>query len=112
MYIPAIYRFLAPALSLLPSKPAPENALDDVAPAHLQHDDQSATLWDPCPKMTIRCVKDGVWPQGILGNIGQKEFCREGWRCNQCDIEANTDECNLKFEECNDLCQAFAPLPF
>lgn len=38
-----------------------------------------------CPSMKVRCVKDGKWPAGIVGDIGQKEFCQVGWRCNQCE---------------------------
>ncbi|CED83328.1 hypothetical protein [Phaffia rhodozyma] len=66
-----------------------------------------------CPSMTIRCVKDGKWPSGIVGDIGKKEFCFSGFRCNQCEEQANTDECNLTFPiECEEACQAFAPIPF
>ncbi|KAG8785529.1 hypothetical protein FRC12_017457 [Ceratobasidium sp. 428] len=74
--------------------------------------DLTSETLDFCPKMTVRCVKGGDWPRGIVGDIGKKEFCWEGFRCNQCNIDANTDECNVKFPECEDACDPFAPIPF
>ncbi|ELU43009.1 hypothetical protein AG1IA_02962 [Rhizoctonia solani AG-1 IA] len=87
MYIPAVYKLLAPALSIFAPKPVLDNTVGEaMVSAGVQHRHvQSSALWDPCPKMLISCAKDGVWPQGILGNIGMKDFCREGWRCNQCE---------------------------
>ena len=72
------------------------------------------TLLDVCPKFTVRCVKDGDWahPVGELekkraphlphplmhsrrawrsGLIYAVAFCREGIRCNQCDIKRNSE---------------------
>ena len=62
-----------------------------------------------CPNLKVRCVKDGKWPSGIVGDvsrsslsfsylddlisslqIGSQPFCRMGIRCNQCDEEKNT----------------------
>ncbi|CAE6500010.1 unnamed protein product [Rhizoctonia solani] len=108
MYIPNIYRFLFPAISILSSQRGsdPTGELTQYTQA------QVPATFDICPRMTIRCVKDGNWPKGIVGDIGKKDFCREGFRCNQCDIEANTDECNLSFPECENACDAFAPIPF
>ncbi|KAG9083248.1 hypothetical protein FS749_006184 [Ceratobasidium sp. UAMH 11750] len=67
---------------------------------------------DFCPQMKVRCVKDGKWPGGIVGDIGKKDFCWEAPRCNQCDIGANTEECNMTFPECENVCEAFSPIPF
>ncbi|QRW21033.1 hypothetical protein RhiXN_06022 [Rhizoctonia solani] len=109
MYIPTIYRFLLPALSIFSAPKPLENSLDESS---LQSSVQVPTTYDICPRMTVRCVKDGNWPSGIIGNIGKKDFCREGIRCNQCDIGANTEECNFVFPECDNVCEAFAPIPF
>lgn len=64
-----------------------------------------------CPAWKVRCVKDGKWPSGIVGDvssaagdggvelipfnlspaqIGKKPFCFSGFRCNQCDFDKNT----------------------
>ncbi|KAG8730550.1 hypothetical protein FRC12_020202 [Ceratobasidium sp. 428] len=98
MYIPNA--LLSTLYFLSPPQPRPH-----------PHDITFGTL-DLCPQMTIRCVKDGKWPSGIVGDIGKKDFCWEAPRCDQCDIGANTEECNLTFPECDNLCQAFAPIPF
>lgn len=40
-------------------------------------------------------------------------FCRVGLRCNQCEEERNTRECNRMFrEECKGRCEAYGPVPF
>lgn len=71
-----------------------------------------SSLWE-CPEFTVRCVLDGNWPSGIVGNIGPKTFCRKGIRCNQCEEVKNTLECNFVFdEECAGRCEAFGPIPF
>ncbi|CEL58744.1 hypothetical protein RSOLAG1IB_08790 [Rhizoctonia solani AG-1 IB] len=109
MYIPNVYRFLFPTLSILSAQKPGENEIGEPCQ---QPPAQVPATYDLCPRMTIRCVKDGNWPKGIVGNIGKKEFCWEAPRCNQCDIGANTEECNLVFPECDNLCEAFAPIPF
>ncbi|CAE6342400.1 unnamed protein product [Rhizoctonia solani] len=107
MYLPDLYRLLLPAFMI----PSPQSA--NKPTGELVHDTpvQVPSAWG-CPSMTVRCVKDGNWPNGIVGDIGKKDFCWEWPRCNQCDIRANTDECNLTFPECEDACDAFAPIPF
>ena len=56
---------------------------------------------DICPQLNVKCVKDGDWkhPVGDLGKKRESEsdyahaaaFCREGIRCNQCDISKNSE---------------------
>ncbi|KAG9103671.1 hypothetical protein FRC07_009948, partial [Ceratobasidium sp. 392] len=70
MYIPNVF------LSALYFFSPPEN--------RPQFNDLAFETLDLCPEMTIRCVKDGKWPGGIVGDIGKKEFCWEAPRCNQC----------------------------
>ncbi|KAG8729280.1 hypothetical protein FRC11_009136 [Ceratobasidium sp. 423] len=108
MYFPNIYRFLLPVLSVFSSQRDDESTGEPTqrTPARVP------ATFDICPKFTVRCVKGGNWPEGIVGNIGKKDFCWGGFRCNQCDIEANKNECNVKFPECEDTCDAFAPIPF
>ncbi|KAL7417979.1 hypothetical protein BDY24DRAFT_437477 [Mrakia frigida] len=65
-----------------------------------------------CPSMKIRCVKDSIWPSGIVGDIGTKEFVWIAPRCQQADAPGNTIECNETFEECEGRCEAYAPIPF
>ena len=89
------------------------------------------SLWGCPTTWTIRCVLDGDW-RNPVGNIGVKEFCRVGIRCNQCDEKKNTfvdalrrivlrakfasrfsRECNMTFPaECKGECEAYSPIPF
>lgn len=85
MHIP---HFVLSALQLAsPHRPAVSNDL--VKPQHNKAPATAAdtyfSTFDICPKMTVRCVKDSNWPSGIVGNIGKKDFCWEGFRCNQCE---------------------------
>ncbi|KAG9083265.1 hypothetical protein FS749_006173 [Ceratobasidium sp. UAMH 11750] len=90
------------------------SALYFISPSRTnpQADMSMNRVLDLCPRMTIRCVKEGKWPSGIVGDIGKKDFCWEAPRCNQCDIGANTEECNVAFPECENVCEAFSPIPF
>ncbi|CAE6474892.1 hypothetical protein ACGC1H_006227 [Rhizoctonia solani] len=108
MYIPNVSRFLLSVLSIPSSQPVnqPTGELTQHTSTRVP------ATFDLCPQLTIRCVKDGDWPKGIVGDIGKKDFCWHWPRCNQCDIAANTDECNLTFPECENACDAFAPIPF
>ncbi|KDN44335.1 hypothetical protein RSAG8_05599, partial [Rhizoctonia solani AG-8 WAC10335] len=108
MYIPSIYRFLLPFLSI----PSPQSFNEPTGELAQHTPSRAPATFDLCPRMTISCVKDGNWPKGIIGDIGKKDFCWHWPRCNQCDIVANTDECNLNFLECEGACEAFAPIPF
>ena len=70
-----------------PHQPPASNDLGkpqlDTTPARIA--DTYFSTFDICPKLTVRRVKDGNWPSGIVGDIGRKDFCREGFRCNQCE---------------------------
>lgn len=44
-----------------------------------------------CPSMKIRCVKGSVWPSGIVGDIGVKEFVWIAPRCQQADVSASSN---------------------
>ncbi|KAI5479248.1 hypothetical protein MNV49_003942 [Pseudohyphozyma bogoriensis] len=88
-----------------------------TAPQQLQFSDsRDATVpqggaVDICPSLTVRCVKDGKWPSGIVGDIGPKPFKRVGIRCNQAHPEKNTRECNFMFaEECSGKTTIFTSL--
>ncbi|KAK4704889.1 hypothetical protein P7C70_g1322, partial [Phenoliferia sp. Uapishka_3] len=105
-----LFTFIAVFLTLLGSSIA--------APAQLAFTDSgsrggSIDALFKCPSFTVRCVRDGKWPSGIVGNIGPKEFVSVGIRCNQAHEKRNTVECNATFPaECEGTCQAFGPVPF
>lgn len=86
------------ALALLAAaRPAPSlessasGDLIDRAPSSFVAAGKQSTL-SVCPTWTVRCVKDGDWPKGIVGDIGPQPFCFRFPRCYQCEEQANSDE--------------------
>ena len=77
-------------ITAIPTNQLPFNSADLASsvlpPADLAAD---SSLWGCPTTWTIRCVIDGDW-RNPVGNIGVKEFCRVGIRCNQCDEKKNT----------------------
>jgi hypothetical protein len=92
---------------------------------------QPETVVGICPSFKVNCVLDDDWRRPI-GSIGKKRvylptagkstmssadgrqaFCRVGLRCNQCEENVNSRECNVLFrKECGRMCKAYGPIPF